>query len=190
MSMPALPTTGWTVDMLETLPDDDGKRYEIIDGELFVTPAPGFPHQRALRELLMRIHSYLEGSEEAEVIFSPADVRSGARTSVQPDLFVMRRPVREGPHGWPDLETLLLAVEILSPSTARRDRTIKRRLYQSRGIPEYWIVDLDSRLIERWRPGDERPEILEEKLEWRAPGFEEALVIDLAKLFEDIGPTG
>ena len=189
MGMPALPTTGWTVDMLETLPDDDGKRYEIIDGELFVTPAPGFPHQRAVRELLMRLHSYLEGSEEAEVIFSPADVRSGARTSVQPDLFVMRRPVREGPHGWPDLETLLLAVEILSPSTARRDRTIKRRLYQSRGIPEYWIVDLDSRLIERWRPGDERPEILEETLEWRPPGFDQPLVIDLAKLFEDIGPT-
>jgi Uma2 family endonuclease len=174
--------------MLETLPDD-GKRYEIIDGELFVTPAPGLAHQRALGELFVRLHAYLKDSKDAEAIISPADVRSGARTSVQPDLFVLRRPVRAGLHGWPDLETLILAVEILSPSTARTDRTSKRRLYQSRGIPEYWIVDLTSRLIERWRPGDERPEILEDALEWRPLDFDQPLVIDLAKLFDSVEPT-
>jgi Uma2 family endonuclease len=60
MGMPALPTTGWTVDMLGTLPDD-GQRYEIIDGELFVTPAPGYPHQRAVREAGASPSPYLEG---------------------------------------------------------------------------------------------------------------------------------
>jgi Uma2 family endonuclease len=184
MGMPALPTTGWTVDMLDALPDD-GKRYEIIDGELFVTPAPGYPHQRALRELFRRLDPYLHGRRDAEVIFSPADVRSGPRTSVQPDLFVMRRPVRAGPHGWPDLGTLILAVEILSPTTARVDRGRKRALYQREGLPEYWIVDLDSRLVERWRPGDERPEILRETVEWQLQGAAERLVIDLPALFAD-----
>jgi Uma2 family endonuclease len=184
MGMPALPTTGWTVDMLETLPDD-GKRYEIIDGELFVTPAPGYPHQRALRELFLRLHAYVEARREVEVIFSPADVRSGPRTSVQPDLFVMTRPIRAGPHGWPDLETLILAVEILSPKTARVDRGRKRALYQRAGVPEYWIVDLDSRLVERWRPDDERPEILRETIEWRVEGAPEPLVIELSALFAE-----
>jgi Uma2 family endonuclease len=184
MGMPALPTTGWTVDMLETLPDD-GKRYEIIDGDLLVTPAPGYPHQRALGELFLRLHAYLKGRREAEVIFSPADVRSGPRTSVQPDLFVMRRPIRAGPHGWPDLETLMLAVEILSPKTARVDRGRKRALYLREGVQEYWIVDLDSRLVERWRPGDERPEILREAIVWHVEGVEAPLVIDLAPLFAE-----
>jgi Uma2 family endonuclease len=188
MGMPALPTTGWTVEMLEALPDD-GKRYEIIDGELFVTPAPRYPHQRALGELFLRLHAYLEGRREAEVIFSPADVRSGTRTSVQPDLFVMRRPIRAAPHGWPDLETLILAVEILSPTTARVDRGRKRALYQRAGVPEYWIVDLDSRLVERWRPGDERPEILRETIEWRVEGAAEPLVIDLVALFGEESAT-
>ena len=184
MGMPAFPTTGWTVEMLEALPDD-GNRYEIIDGELFVTPAPGYPHQRALRELVFRLHAYLERRREAEVIFSPADVRSGPRTSVQPDLFVVRRPVRAGTHGWPDLETLVLAVEILSPTTARVDRGRKRALYQREGVPEYWVVDLDSRLVERWRPGDERPEILRETVEWRLEGEAEPIVVDLVALFAE-----
>jgi Uma2 family endonuclease len=184
MGMPALPTTGWTVDMLEALPDD-GKRYEIIDGELFVTPAPSFAHQRALGALYRRLYAYLERSTAGEVIFSPADVRTGPRTSVQPDLFVVRGPARLGPHGWPDLRLLLLAVEVVSPSTARADRGAKRQLYQRAGVPEYWIVDLDSRLVERWRPGDERPEILRETIEWRVEGAAEPLVIDLPALLAE-----
>ena len=190
MGMPALPTTGWTVDMLERLPGDDGRRYEIIDGELLVTPAPGYPHQRALRELFLRLHAYLKGSRTAEVIFSPADVRSGPRTSVQPDLFVLRRPLDLGPHGWPDLDALLLAVEILSPSSARADRLIKRRLYQSRGVPEYWVVDLDARLVERWRPDDERPEILAQTLDWRPPGMDQPFVTNLERFFDEVCGAG
>ena len=184
MGMPALPTTGWTVDMLDTLPDD-GKRYEIVEGELLVTPAPSYAHQRALGALYRRLYAHLAGSADAEVIFSPADVRSGPRTSVQPDLFVVRRPVSREPHGWPGLEALLLAVEVTSPSSARADRTLKRRLYQQRGIAEYWIVDLDARLVERWRPGDDRPEIVERTLEWRVAGRDEALVIELEELFRE-----
>ena len=75
---------------------------------------------------------------------------------------------------------------ILSPSTARADRHVKRRLYQRERVPEYWIVDVDARLIERWRPEDERPEILAEQLEWRPDPAHPPLTIDLPAYFRDV----
>ena len=185
MGMPALPTTGWTVDMLDALPDD-GNRYEIIDGQLFVTPAPRRTHQRAVARLLTLLDGYLADRTDLEVLPAPADIRAGERTSVQPDLFVLPREV-EAPGRWPDLRSLLLAVEVLSPGTARADRLRKRHLYQREGVAEYWVVDLDSRLVERWRAGDERPEILDRALEWRRPaGSEKPLLVDLESFFEKI----
>ena len=87
------------------------------------------------------------------------------------------------PKRWVDIRGLLLAIEVLSPSTARADRTTKRRRYQRAGVPEYWVVDLDARLVERWRPEDVRPEVLTEKLAWQpdpsAPPFE----LDLPRYF-------
>ena len=77
----------------------------------------------------------------------------------------------------PTTTRLLLAVEILSPSTARADRQRKRAIYQSEGVPEYWIVDVDARLAERWRPGDERPKILATTLEWQPRADQEALAL-------------
>src|SRR2546422_6517563 len=65
---------------------------------------------------------------------------------------------------------VVLGPKILSPGTAARDRGTKRAIYQREGVTEYWIVDLDARLVERWRPDDERPEILRERLEWREKG--------------------
>jgi Uma2 family endonuclease len=179
-------TTGWTVDMLEALPDD-GNRYEIIDGELFVTPAPRWVHQRVVGALFVRIYAHLKGNRRFEALMSPADLRTGPRTAVQPDLFVIRRgttPRTE--QGWPELRATVLAVEVLSPSTARTDRSRKRVLYQREDIAEYWIVDADARVIERWRPEDERPEILAESIDWRAAPDEPALVIDLVELFEEV----
>ncbi len=184
MGMPALPRTGWTADLLEALPDD-GKRYEIIDGELFVTPVPSVAHQRVVGALYSQLRAFLQHSAVGEVILSPADLRSGPRTSVQPDLFVVRGPVRLGSQGWPELDALLLAIEVLSPRTARVDRGVKRHLYQRMSVAEYWIVDLDSRLIERWRPVDERPEILRETIEWHAGGVATPLVIALPPLFAE-----
>ena len=77
-------------------------------------------------------------------------------------------------------------MEVLSPSTARADRQVKRRRYQRHGVPEYWIVDLDARLVERWRPADERPEILAERLEWRAVPEAPPLEIDLGEYFSEV----
>ena len=172
----------WTADLVRALPDD-GKRYECIDGELFVTPAPRLLHQRALTTLLLLLHEYVKRHQVGELLFSPADIEFDPRTLVQPDIFVAPFVAGRRPRTWPEIRELLLAVEVLSPSTARADRQVKRRKYQRQGVPEYWIVDLDARLVERWRPGDERPEILEGRLVWHPAGAPEPLVIDLAAFF-------
>ena len=182
MAMPA--ATRWTVDLVRALPDD-GKRYEVIDGELFVTPAPTPAHQGVVREMMLRLAEYLRGDRAAQLYASPADITFGERTLVQPDVFVVPRPEGRVPNRWEEMGPLLLAVEVLSPTTARADRHRKRHLYQREGVPEYWIVDIDARLIERWRAGDERPEIVTDRIEWRLDPARPLLAIDLADLFRE-----
>ena len=139
MAMPAQPTE-WTVDMVRALPED-GSRYEVIDGELFVTPAPSLIHQRAILGLAYLLGPYLEEQRLGEVIISPADVMYGPRTMVEPDLFAI--PITPGPlpRAWEEVGRLLLTVEVLSPSTLYVDRGDKRELYSRKGVPEYWIID-------------------------------------------------
>jgi Uma2 family endonuclease len=185
MGMPALPTDGWTVEMLATLPDD-GNRYEIIDGLLLVTPSPARLHQRAVWELMGFLRPYLKEVGNLEALASPADIRSGPHTSVQPDVFVVRLERDHRDHEWPEVPSLLLAIEVISPSSARADRHQKRHLYQRERVPEYWVVDLDSRMIERWRPADDRPEILTERLEWRPDEAPAPLTVDLAEFFRSV----
>ena len=183
MAMPALPSE-WSVDMVRALPDD-GNRYEVIDGELFVTPSPGYPHQRAIRELALLVGPYVRALRLGEAIFSPADiVVFGPKKFVQPDLFVVPA-VNDAPvNSWVEVGRLLLAVEVISPSTARTDRGKKRELYQDKAVPEYWIVDIDERMVQRWRPDDSLPEVLSETLDWQPDGEAPPLVIELPVLFD------
>ena len=116
MAMPAQPTE-WTVEMVRALPDD-GNRYEVIDGELFVTPAPSVFHQRAVVELLYLVGPYVKAHGIGEALIAPADVVVyGPRKFVQPDLFVV--PLVDGTlmRAWTDVGRLILAVEVISPST-------------------------------------------------------------------------
>lgn len=173
----------WTAAMVRDLPDD-GRRYETVDGELLVTPGPSWLHQDAVGALYRRLASYLGEHRVGHVLMAPADVELDPCTLVQPDLFVV--PLVEGrkPAHWTEAGRLLLVVEILSPTSARADRTIKRRRYQGQPVPEYWIVDLDARLVERWRPADERPEIITRSLEWQPAAESAALSVDLDAFFE------
>jgi Uma2 family endonuclease len=174
----------YTVDQVLAFPDD-GNRYELVDGELLVTPAPGQPHQIVLGELYAVLHRYLAPyAHLARVFLPPGDVIWSPREYVQPDLFVV--PASEVTGDWRDCRTLLLAVEIVSPSSARADRLTKRRLYQSRGVETYWILDPDARLVEVWRPGDERPGIVTDALVWRVVADAEELVIGLDELFRHL----
>ena len=175
----------WTVQRVLALPDD-GNRYEVVDGELLVTSSPTFHHQDAVFALARLLDLYVRPTGTAYLSISPADIELDERTLVQPDLFVFQLPGGQRPERWKDITTLLLAVEVLSPSTARADRFVKRRRYQRQGIAEYWIVDLDSRLVERWRPSDERPEILHEKLTWQLTATGAPFELDLAAFFAEV----
>ena len=177
MGMPQT-THSWTPDEVRALPAD-GHRYEVVAGELLVTPSPSFAHQDAVLRLVLTLNAYLGRTKAGHAAFSPADLTPEAGALVQPDAFVVGLVAGRRPREWADIERLLLAIEVLSPSTARADRTVKRRLYQRAGVPEYWIVDLEARLVERWRPGDARPEILTEVLEWIPEEGLEPLRIEL-----------
>jgi Uma2 family endonuclease len=160
----------------------DGNRYEIVDGELLVTPAPTPNHQVVLGRLYVALASYLEPyADVAVTFFFPADIIWSEAEYVQPDLFVV--PAAQATGNWRDYQTLLLAIEVVSPSSARGDRFTKRRLYQRRGVGAYWIVDPDAQLVEVWHPGDARPEIATDVLRWRVEPEATELTIDLAQLF-------
>jgi len=181
-------TDGWTVERVLALPDD-GKRYEVVDGELLVTPSPDFQHQEAVLALATVLRSYVRSNGIGIVSIAPADIELDDRTLVQPDVFAFAWPEGRPPQQWKDVHSLLLAIEVLSPSTARHDRQLKRVRYQRQGIPEYWIVDLDSQLFERWRPQDERPEILNDSIDWAAVDGKAILKIDIKAFFDEICGT-
>ena len=185
MGMPAA-HVNWTVEMLDALPDD-GQRYEIIDGELYVTPAPSDVHQLVVGEFFTRLHAYLRKSQLGRAMISPADVRKGDRTRnrVQPDVFAVRLVDGKRPSYPYDLRDVLLAIEVQSPSNPLLDYQVKRELYLSHGVPEYWIANAEGRVVSRWRSLDDPGEVFSSRIEWRPAGTETPLVIDLPALFED-----
>ena len=160
-------------------------RYELVDGELLVTPSPGWPHQRAVQIHMRELSAYLRAEPVGHVGNSPFDVEPEPELIVQPDVFVL--PIAESRRllGEMPARSLILAVEILSPSSSRHDRVVKRPAYQ-RHVPEYWVVDLDARLVERWAPKDERAELLTETLQWQPPGATTAFELDLPSFFAEI----
>jgi Uma2 family endonuclease len=164
MGMPA-PQTVSTIEQLLALPYD-GMRHELLDGEHAVTPAPSWLHQEILARLYDQLRPAVGESDAIALLWSPADIHLGPRTLVQPDLFIARRPAAGQHAEWKDVPVPLLVVEVLSTATAARDRGNKRRIYLDAGVEEYWIVDIDARLIERWRTGDRRPEMVDAKLCW------------------------
>ena len=185
MGMPAT-HTAWTVDMVDALPDD-GQRYELIDGELFVTPAPAEPHQLIVGDLYARLREYLRGSGVGKPIVSPADVRRGDRTRnrVQPDVFVVRLTDGQRPAYPYDLCDLLLAVEVGSPSNPLLDYQVKRDLYLREGVGEYWIINPDAQNVSRWRGRDDPGDVLSRHVEWHPAGMSTPFVLDLADFFAE-----
>lgn len=173
----------WTVEEVWALPDVPGERYECVDGELLVSPSPARSHQRCAGYLHVQLWGYVGLAPRiGDVLLAPSDVRLDDFTLVQPDLFVA--PLIDGrrPNGPRASERFLLVIEVLSPSSQRADRLVKRRRYQ-RSADVYWIVDPEARLVERWLPDDDRPEILTESISWHPAGREGALVVDLPALF-------
>jgi Uma2 family endonuclease len=183
--MPAV-RTDWTVDMLDDLPDDGG-RYEIIDGELFVTPAPSDIHQLVVGALYARLRAYLRPSAVARAMASPADVRrADHRTNrVQPDVFAVKLIDGKRPEYPYDFSDILFIAEVESSSTRRYHYQTKRPLYLSGGIPEYWIVSPETQTFARWRTGGEDAELLTARIEWHPAGMRDPLIIHIPEFFDD-----
>jgi Uma2 family endonuclease len=141
-----------TIADLDLTPDD-GNRYELIEGELFVSRAPGIPHQRIVYNLLMALGTYLLRNPLGMLIPGPGVIFSEL-SGVIPDLVFVRQERQpeiaagERVMGAPDL-----VIEVVSPGAenARRDRVVKRQLYRKYGVQEYWIVDPEQRAVEVYR---------------------------------------
>ena len=171
--------------MVNALPDD-GNRYEVIDGKLFVTPAPALVHQRAAARLYSALWEYAD-SLRLDIMIAPAAVTFSKRREVQPDLLVIPRKA-DGTLAtrFADVGVLLLAVEILSPHTKRVDRMVKRALYQEEGVRDYWMVDTDARCIERWAPESAEAERFTEAIKWQPVVAREPLLVDLNAYFDAV----
>jgi len=144
----------YTVEEYLSWPED-GPRHELIDGVLFEMNAPGFEHQKLLAALHFELESYRrtrlksdggDGRPPCDIVESPVDVILSDITVVQPDLIVVCNPaiiVDGRVRGAPDL-----VVEVLSPSTAAKDRKHKRRLYEAARVPQYVEIDPANRFVE------------------------------------------
>jgi Uma2 family endonuclease len=150
------------VDDLADLPDD-GQRYEVIDGELFVTPSPSARHQAALAELYVLLREYLSRERVGYAYFAPADVIFSPTRAVQPDLLVLALINGRRPDQFGNVGRLLFAAEVFA-GTARADRVAKRRMFGDEGVADYWIIDLDARTVERSTPADARVEVLADRI--------------------------
>jgi Uma2 family endonuclease len=135
------PAGEFTVEELERMPDD-GRRYELLDGVLLVSPAPGVWHQEVVGSLYRLLYDACP--PELHVVIAPFEWRGSRRTALQPDVLVARRgdlfAVEDGKFL---AEPPVLAVEVLSPSTRRIDRLSKLSAYEEAGVPSYWLVDPD-----------------------------------------------
>lgn len=192
MAMPAhhAERRKWTVEEFHRERDaaPPGVRYELVDGEILVTPSPHWMHQRIVLRLAMLLDPYVRAHSLGELFTSPLDVELEADLVLQPDALIV--PTGELRTRSDVVQRLLLAIEVISPTSARHDRVTKRPRYQRNRVPEYWIVDDRSQTIERWRPDDERPELIAEHLTWQPGGASEPFRLDLIRFFADVLPPG
>jgi Uma2 family endonuclease len=142
---------GWTYSEFARL-SNDPNRYEVIDGEVFVTPVPSPRHQEVSGRVFMEVRPFIETNRIGKLLPGPLDVLFADGDYLAPDLVMVRLErlgivSDRGLEGAPDL-----IIEIASPLTAERDRGIKRERYAYFGVPHYWIIDPDARQIEVHQP--------------------------------------
>ena len=177
----ALETRPWTRADLDRLPDD-GNTYEVLDGELLVTPPPSRAHQEIVAWIAERLWPFVSANALGRIYF-PRSVVVAGDEQAEPDLMV-------SPIGlvarWEDAPTPILVIEVASRGTRRRDLHAKRDFYRRAGVDEYWAIDRFHRLVTRFAGGDS--ERLSHVLTWRPRGCAAALDIDLVAMFGEARP--
>ena len=176
----AIATKRWTLEELDSMPDD-GNKYELVHGQLFVTPAPRQFHQHVVTMLATLLTPYVVVNNLG-LVWQARSIIRWRDNEVEPDLFV--RAANADPlSDWNNAPSPILVVEVLSDSTRRRDLNDKRQLYIDEiGIPEYWAVDPDSRHVRVVRRGL-ADVVAEHTLTWEPTGATGKLVIDPRTLF-------
>jgi Uma2 family endonuclease len=180
----------WTYEEYVRLPTSGTMRYEVIHGELAVTPSPTSVHQQVVTTLVRILGRFVHEHALGRLLVGPIDVLLGEGDYLQPDVAFVRadrahRVSRRGIEGAPDL-----VVEVLSPSTEQRDRGVKLDRYRHFGVPEYWIVDLDAKVVELWRlrEGAESPELFlaGDRLEWTPVAGGPTLMLAVEEVFASV----
>ncbi len=189
MSMPALQPSRWSVEEFDRLVNEREElapRYELVDGELLVTPGPNKRHQRIAKELMLLLDAYVKQHRLGEVGYGPGEVRLTKDSRFEPDVFV--DPAIDGrmPRMKDLVTRLLLAVEVLSPSSARHDRITKRRFFQRNGVPEYWVVDGEAEAFEVWKPGNDRAALIDDQLTWQPDASVPPFELDVRQFFASV----
>jgi len=188
MGMPAAHAHRWSREEVERLVaarDGYTPRYELVDGELLVTPGPGGRHQRIVLELTVLLREYVRRQRLGEVRLGPGEIALDGESRFEPDIFVApavdgRRAPANDPVSHP-----LLICEVLSPGSERHDRITKRRAFQRHGVPEYWVIHGNADAIEVWRAGDERAMLVDDVLTWQPIGCDVPFILDVKRFFAE-----
>lgn len=172
----------WSYSDYARLPDD-GNRYEVIDGELLVTPSPSPLHQRVVARLLMVLDRFVEDNGLG-IVIPDVDLLFQTGQFLRPDLLVVPEAGRAGITNRGIETPPLLVVEVLSPTSGSIDRVKKPSRYGDFGIPEYWVLDPAERCAWVWRfaAGGRESERVEGELRWEVAGASEPLVIQLGEV--------
>ncbi|MGH7483488.1 MAG: Uma2 family endonuclease [Longimicrobiales bacterium] len=183
MSRSTRSPSDWTYEDYARLPDD-GNRYEILDGEVLVTPGPSPKHQSVSRNLILALHPYVE-RHGLGVVLQDVDLLFEEGQYLRPDLVFVPASARAGITERGIESAPALVIEILSPTSGAIDHVRKPRRYADFGVPEYWLADRFKRAM--WiydlATGGGDPRCVEDRLIWRPAGASEALDVDVAELF-------
>ena len=172
----------YTVEDLEQFPDD-GNRYELLDGVLLVTPAPGVRHELVVSRIVAILVSALQIPGHA-LVFGRGAVSLPPRTQLEPDVLVVgaRMPRTDK---WADISERWLAVEVFSRSSRVYDREFKRDAYLALGVSEVWLVDKEDRSVEVSRERG-RTETVRDVIDWRVPTLDLVVQVGLREVFVDL----
>lgn len=178
--------SSWTYADYARLPDD-GNRYEVLDGEVLVTPSPSPRHQHVLFTLATALRQYVE-RHGLGVVLPAVDVLFVTGQFLRPDLVFVPNAARDGITDRGVEKAPGLVVEVLSPTSSSIDSVKKPRRYGELGGPEYWVVDPEEGVVWVWRfaEGPSEPERTTERLAWRPEGAGEPLVLELDEVFRPL----
>ena len=184
MGMPAHTQSYHTVDEVLAFPED-GNRYELIFGELVVSPTPRFWQPVVVMRLTELLLAYCRREHVGKVFCTGADLSWGRTDTItNPDVFVLDVQDMKVAR-WADVRHVPLIAEVLGASTARHDRYGKRIVYRDQRVGSYWIIDADKHSVDVWTPEAQFPTIERERVTWFPVGASQPLVIVLAELFAD-----